>query len=319
MSLDKTSLSDLGVISLVQLNASGNYISDIDEEAFLGQSKLHTVDLSINSLMYIEPKTFIRNPSLETLSLSSNRNLRMPEEDSFLYSNSLRVLKLSDCNLYRLPLKTFQSLPNLQELHISHNQFETLNSLPSVGRLTFLDVRYNYLADLESGIFEVLPELMRLNLGYNKLSTLNQTVMPQLVKVSSSVELSGNPWLCDCLMFDKIYSWCHNNRVDLELVCLNPPKFKGKQWSNCNKAVCDDRNTDFTDNVNEKYINSVTSSSFEDQIQYQETVFEVTYASASGALIVVFVILFIAMVFMLRSLQSRSSPRKASANNYSEV
>ena len=61
VSLDKTSLTDLWVISVVQLNASSNYISDIDEEAFLGQSKLQTVDLSSNSLMYIEPKTFIRS------------------------------------------------------------------------------------------------------------------------------------------------------------------------------------------------------------------------------------------------------------------
>jgi len=73
LSLDKTSLRDLGVISLVQLNASRNYISDIDEEAFLRQSKLQRVDLSSNSLMNIEPKTFIRNSSLEILSLSSNQ------------------------------------------------------------------------------------------------------------------------------------------------------------------------------------------------------------------------------------------------------
>jgi len=48
--LDKISLRDLRVISLVQLNATSNYISVIDEEAFLGQSKLQTVDLSNNSL-----------------------------------------------------------------------------------------------------------------------------------------------------------------------------------------------------------------------------------------------------------------------------
>jgi len=71
--LNKTSLRDLGVISLVQLNASRNYIREIDEEAFLGQSKLQRVDLSSNSLMNIEPKTFIRNSSLEILSLSSNQ------------------------------------------------------------------------------------------------------------------------------------------------------------------------------------------------------------------------------------------------------
>jgi Leucine-rich repeat (LRR) protein len=66
-SLDKTSLRDLRVNSLVKVNASRNYIKETDEEAFLGQSKLQTVDLSSNSLRNIEPKTFIRNPSLEIL------------------------------------------------------------------------------------------------------------------------------------------------------------------------------------------------------------------------------------------------------------
>jgi len=85
VSLGKTSLRGLGVISLVQLNASMNYISDIDKEAFFKQSKLQTVDLSSNSLMNIEPKTFIRNPSFEILSLSSNQYLRLPEESPLLY------------------------------------------------------------------------------------------------------------------------------------------------------------------------------------------------------------------------------------------
>jgi Leucine-rich repeat (LRR) protein len=90
------------------------YISDIDEEAFLGQSKLQTVDLSSNSLKNIEPKTFIRNPSLEILSLSGNRFLILPEDGPFLYSTSLRVLQLSACNLSHILPNTFQELPNLQ-------------------------------------------------------------------------------------------------------------------------------------------------------------------------------------------------------------
>ena len=73
VSLSKTSLRDLRVISLVHLNASSNVISYIDVEAFLGQSKLQTVELSSNSLVIIEPKTFICNPSIEIMSLSSTR------------------------------------------------------------------------------------------------------------------------------------------------------------------------------------------------------------------------------------------------------
>jgi len=218
VSLSNTSLRDLRVISLVHLNASSNVISYIDVEAFLGQSKLQTVDLSSNSIVFIEPKTFIRNPSLKILSLSSNQDLRLPDEGPFLVSKSLRFLKLSHCKLYYFPPATFQKLPNLQQLDISRNQFETLSSLQNVGRLNLLDVSHNYMTDLQSDIFTALPELIHLNLSHNSLSTLDITVMTQLVKVSSSADLNGNQWMCDCLMFNTIYSWCRDNSLDLELV-----------------------------------------------------------------------------------------------------
>jgi len=54
--------------------------------------------------------------------------------------------------------------------------------------------------------------------------------MQQLVNVCRSADLNDNLLVCDCLMFNKIYSWCHNNSVDLGLVCSSRPKFKGKPW-----------------------------------------------------------------------------------------
>jgi len=245
VSLDKTSLRDLGVISLVQLNASRNNITETDEEAFLGQSKLQTVDLSSNSLMIIEPKTFIRNRFLEILSLSSNQYLRLPEEDPFLYSQSLRVLQLSACNLSHIPPKAFQELPNLQELYIAQNKIGMLYNVPGIGHLGTLDISHNYLSDLGSDIFTAFPNLIRLNLSYNMLSTLNITVVTQLVKVSNSTDLNGNPWLCDCLMFNTSYSWCLKHNEDLNLVCSNPPSFKGKSWKFYKYLGCNDDSTDF--------------------------------------------------------------------------
>ena len=249
--LNKTSLRDLGVISLVQLNASRNYIREIDEEAFLGQSKLQTVDLSRNSLVIIEPKTFIRNPSLKNLSLSNNQFLRLPEEGPFLYSASLRVLHLSACNLSHIPPKAFQELPNLKELYIADNKIDVLHNVQGVGHLTTLDISHNYLRYLDSDIFTALPALTHLNLSYNSLSSLNITVMPQLAKVCSSVDLNGNPWVCDFLMFNTIYSWCRNKSVDLELVCSSPLKYKGQPWKIYEYSGCDNDNTDLADLVDD--------------------------------------------------------------------
>jgi hypothetical protein len=155
--------------------------------------------------------------------------------------------------------------------------------------------------------------------------------MTQLAKVSSSIDLNGNPWVCDCLMCNIIYSWCHDNSVDLELVCSSPPEFKDKSWSNCEENGCDDFNTDFTDQVKEvnmiehklsvkapeNYLNPVTSYPLETQIQVQETEYDFTYIYICSALSVVFFFLVIILAVLSYRLICLS-PRKDSARNDSE-
>jgi hypothetical protein len=71
--------------------------------------------------------------------------------------------------------------------------------------------------------------------------------MPQLTKAISSTDLSGNRWVCDCVMFDTVYSWCSNNSVNLGLVCSSPPKFEDKPWTIYENAGCDDDDDDDND------------------------------------------------------------------------
>ena len=125
-------------------------------------------------------------------------------------------------------------------------------------RLTLLDVGHNHLTDIQSDIFTALPELIHLNLSYNRLSTLNMTVVPQLARVSSSDDLNGNRWVCDCQMLNTVYCWCINNSVDWGLVCSSPSKFKGQRWKIYENAGCDDDNTDTADQV--EYNNNVNNT-----------------------------------------------------------
>ena len=236
--LDETSLQDVGASSLVKLNASDNHIYDIHEEAFVGQSKLQTVDLSRNALVVIQPNTFKHNHVLETLSLANNELLQLPEEGSFLNTKSLRILDLSACNLSNIPPNTFRKIPKLQTLYISHNKLKDLPPLQSVQGLKILDVRYNYLTDLDSEALSTSPNLIHLNLSYNKLSTLNKTVMSQLANVSTPADLKGNPWVCDCAFYI-IHSWCSSHGVELEIVCSSPPKCSDKLWTDCYKSGCE--------------------------------------------------------------------------------
>jgi hypothetical protein len=122
-----------------------------------------------------------------------------------------------------------------------------LYNVQGVEHLTALDVSHNYLRGLDSDIFTASPKLIHLNLSFNKLSKLNVTMMPQLVKAISTVDLSGNPWVCDCVMFSTVYAWCRNTSVDLGLVCSSPPKFKDKPWTVYENAGCDDDDDDNDD------------------------------------------------------------------------
>ena len=340
VSLDKTSLRDMGVVSLVQLNASRNDISYIHEEAFLGQSRLRAVDLSSNKLTSIESWTFMRNPFLERLSLSNNQLFRLPEEDPFLYSVSLRVLYLSACNISHIPPKTFQNLPKLQELYISHNKIEILSPLQSVGRLTILDISHNYLTDLQSDIFTASPKLVHLDLSDNRFSTLNVTVMPHLANIHNTINLKGNPWECNCVMFDTVYSWCRKNSVELGLVCSSPPKFKNKPWIFYENAGCnddddddDDDSIDFADlveniaNVNNdlprsshgKYIDQTVSDPLLRGTKEHHMISNLHYFYISIALCVVLFCLLTTAVVLLCRFMSHQLRRTGPASCDAEV
>jgi hypothetical protein len=228
----------VGESSLVKLNASGNHIHYIHQEAFVAQSKLQTVDLSRNVLVIIEPNTFSQNRLLNTLYLSNNKQLKLPEGGYFLNTKSLKVLDLSACNLSDIPPNTFLELRNLEELYISHNNLKVLPYLQNIQRLRIFDAGHNFLVDLNSEVFSAYPKLIHLILSYNKLSTLNTTVMSQLVNVSVPEDFKGNPWVCDS-KFCTVYSWSSSHGVDLEIVCSSPPKCNDMLWADCYKAGCD--------------------------------------------------------------------------------
>jgi hypothetical protein len=186
------------------------------------------------------------------LSISSNQFLVLPEEGPFLHSDSLRVLHLSACNLSHIPPKTFETVPNLEELYISHNRIKILRPLQGTGRLTLVDISNNYLIALDSGIFTAFPKVQRLNLSYNRLTNLN--IIPQLPNTTSSEELNGNIWVCNCNTFRAAYSWCLDNGVDLRLSCSSPPKSKGTLWTDYSKEFCG--NNGYMDEIKEFAVNA---------------------------------------------------------------
>jgi hypothetical protein len=57
------------------------------------------------------------------------------------------------------------------------------------------------MSNLNSDIFAALHKIMHLNPGVNNFSTLTVSVIAQLANVRNVVDLQGNTWVCDCLMY----------------------------------------------------------------------------------------------------------------------
>jgi hypothetical protein len=155
--------------------------------------------------------------------------------------------------------------------------------------------------------------------------------MPQLTNANGSVDLSGNPWVCDCVMFSTVYSWCHNKSVDLGLVCSSPPEFKDKPWTVYDEAGCD---SNVTKQVEEttiihpkllsspkhvKYENLKASDSLTTQFQEQPVDYNSLYMYASLSLTAMLLSSITVMTILFRRLKSRLSLRTGPAQSDSET
>ena len=222
-------------MSLVELDASSNQISYVHREAFLSLHRLEKLDLSSNSLMFIIPKTFSYNRNLKWLSLERNQ---FSEFVPALQSKSLEHLILSSSGISTFPTTAF--LPNLKELYLSHNKIEELATLKGVQILRFLDLSNNHLRSLDAGFLDEFPGLIRLDLRNNWMNSLNVEVVQKLDRITGSDELEGNPWVCDCMMFNTTYSWCRENFQNLSIRCSSPLALKGKPWTQYEENGCED-------------------------------------------------------------------------------
>jgi hypothetical protein len=159
-------------------------------------------------------------------------------------------------------------------------------------------------------------------------------MMPQLAQVIRSSELNGNPWVCDCVMFNTTYSWCRDNGVDLRVKCSSPLKFKGKLWTFYDKEGCDD-NIDIVDEVDEFKVIGDTlplspirrlanyeilqmSTNFSIQSQEQDTAFRINYFYTSIVLFAVWVLLLTVAGMMWLLLKSHTLVRTGPALNNAE-
>lgn len=123
--LSKDIFRSVGLLNLQRIYLRGCGIKEINPTAFRDLTILIEVDLSSNSLSYIDSKTFLGNNRLRVLDMSGNP-LNELREEQFPLLPHLRTLEMKSCRLKHVHKRAFVHLSSLETLSLSNNKLKYL-------------------------------------------------------------------------------------------------------------------------------------------------------------------------------------------------
>ena len=229
--------------TVTNLTFNGNHVSNLNAN-FIKQCRdggsnlpnLLFVDLSRNEITSIEADFFGCVPNLEKLFLNKNSlyfnrstglmldhldklsELQLQEafqrrsDKSHLNKDKAR----NDSSLHVTEIQWIFNntvLPNLQTLHLEYNKLLYLNTSAlcrPLPKLEKLYLSYNYIP-LRNMDITCLSQLKILHVDSNAVTRLTDAFISQLnTSQLTSVNLTDNPWLCDC-NFRSTLKWLQSN------------------------------------------------------------------------------------------------------------
>ena len=181
------SLFDYSNVTTFQF--SQNYLPNFDIMFINNRIKL--LNLSKNSVEYINSKAFEGLSSLNELDLSGNTLSKLSDFDKgfselFHFSSQLMYVHLNGNGLQYIPKGTFVSNLYLERLDLSNNSLTQVNfEISHLLDLKQLNLRLNKIEALDDASRQTLDDLYANQMKANKTDSVN-------------VQLHDNPLLCEC-------------------------------------------------------------------------------------------------------------------------
>ncbi|XP_070267292.1 chondroadherin-like protein [Myotis yumanensis] len=248
--LEAGALAGLG--SLLYLYLSDNQLSGLDAAALEGAPRLGYLYLERNRFLQVPGAALRALPRLFSLHLQDNAVERLAPGD-LAGAQALRWLYLSGNRLSQVSPGALGPAPELEKLHLDRNQLRevptgALEGLPAllelqlsgnplralrdgafqpVGRsLQHLFLNSSGLEQVSPGAFSGLgPRLQSLHLQKNQLQAL--PALPGLSQLEL-VDLSGNPFRCDCQLLP-LHRWLTGLNLRVGATCAAPPSARGQR------------------------------------------------------------------------------------------
>ncbi|XP_019117240.1 insulin-like growth factor-binding protein complex acid labile subunit [Larimichthys crocea] len=249
------------------LELGGNNLSLIGTRAFTGLWSLRVLVLANSQIQDIQPQAFFSLSFLEKLDLSWNQLTSLPVDFSTSMS-ALRELRLEHNNLNHISGYSLEYLDNMEKLDLSYNQLVSVGSgvFRGLSRLRQLYLHNNRLNVVQQGSLDMLPGLEVLQLSNNNISQIDNDALAPLYSLAvlaldgnnlhhlkfktfislhttaTHIQLSGNPWNCDCELhrvFSKILHVRHLHIDDYRNVtCRGPPQLAGASLAWVDSQLC---------------------------------------------------------------------------------
>ena len=245
-----------GCSNLVSLNLGDNLLSKVPKDAFSHLIHLAELKLAGNSLRVITDSSFPSLPSLALLSLAGNL-IEKIHDRGFTRVASVTRLDLHDNALYQVPTPALQAFSSLHSLSLGQNKFTVIQAgaLGGLNKLKKLEIQgcpdlvevsedalaecldletlrissNRRLVHLHPSSLGLLPSLRSLDLSNNALTNVSPSLAPWMAL--TSLDLSGNPWTCDCdssFLRSAIINSVNQSESVRVVRCWNPPELRDR-------------------------------------------------------------------------------------------